>query len=71
VAPNFRILEFAYGECEWRNELVGGAEDIRDGKLDLRDKPGLGIDWNDMLATANAFGSDTKSEPSPGRASVL
>jgi galactonate dehydratase len=71
VAPNFRILEFAYGECEWRNELVGGAEDIRDGKLHLRDKPGLGIDWNDMLATANAFGSDTKSEPSPGRASVL
>lgn len=43
----FSMLEFQFGECDWRSQLVGGAERIEGGKLLLSHAPGLGIDWQD------------------------
>ncbi len=47
--PNFLCLEYAWGEVPWRNDLVNGAEEIRDGCLVLSDRPGLGITLNEKV----------------------
>lgn len=40
--PNFLILEYAWGEADWRASLLTPAEPISDGYLCLSDGPGLG-----------------------------
>jgi galactonate dehydratase len=45
--PNFVILEHAYGEVPWRPELVTPPESFVNGRIQLTDAPGLGIDWNE------------------------
>lgn len=42
--PNFRILEFGYGEVPWRAESVSPAEDLRKGRLRVLDRPGIGYE---------------------------
>ena len=41
--PNFAILEYAWGEVEWRASLVSPPEKIVDGFIEVPDRPGLGI----------------------------
>ena len=41
--PNFAILEYAWGEVEWRSSLVSPAEKIVNGFIEVPDRPGLGI----------------------------
>jgi galactonate dehydratase len=53
--PNLFLLEFPWGECDWRNDLVGGAERIADGHLWLADIPGFGSTFNRSLATAHPY----------------
>lgn len=38
------VLEYMYGEADWRPEVVGGAERVEDGLLHLPTGPGLGLD---------------------------
>lgn len=45
--PNFTILEYAFGEVPWRAEIVTPAEDIREGKAVLSERPGFGLQLND------------------------
>src|SRR6185437_10440971 len=52
--PNFLTLEYAWGEASWRNDLVGGAEEIRDGFLTLPEKPGLGLTLDERLLAEHA-----------------
>lgn len=40
--PNFYILEYAWGEVDWRADLLQPAEKIEDGYLVLSQEPGLG-----------------------------
>ena len=42
TCPAFSMLEYQYGECAWRGDLVGGAEAIGDGALALPAAPGIG-----------------------------
>ena len=42
TVSNFLILEYAWGEVEWRAELLQPAERIEDGYLLLPEGPGLG-----------------------------
>jgi galactonate dehydratase len=42
--PRATVLEFAYGEVDWRAELVFGNEEIRSGHLVLAPGPGLGVE---------------------------
>lgn len=41
--PNLLVVEHAFGECDWRSELVSGAEVATDGKLVVSDRPGFGV----------------------------
>ena len=41
--PNFAILEYAWGEVEWRAALVSPPEKIVNGFIEVPDRPGLGI----------------------------
>ena len=41
--PNFAILEYAWGEVEWRASLVSPPEKIVNGFIEVPDEPGLGI----------------------------
>jgi len=49
---NFYILEYAWGEVDWRAQLLEPAEQIVDGHLLLSDAPGLGHRLN--MATVDA-----------------
>ena len=44
TVPNFAILEYAWGEVEWRAELLNPPEQVVAGYIELSDRPGLGID---------------------------
>ena len=47
--PNFHILEFSFGEVEWRAELVNPPEELKRGLLTPSTRPGLGMTLNDSL----------------------
>ena len=44
TVPNFAILEYAWGEVEWRAQLVNPPEAIHNGAITLSDRPGLGVE---------------------------
>ena len=55
VMSNFLILEYAWGEVDWRSNLIEPAEPIHDGYLAVSDEPGLGYRLNpDMVAKHGA-----------------
>ena len=45
--PNFKILEFSYGEVPWRAELIDPPEALDKGHIVLSQRPGLGITLNE------------------------
>jgi len=47
--PSFLILEYAWGETPWREDLVVPQESITKSRLRLPDGPGLGIELNQDL----------------------
>jgi galactonate dehydratase len=49
------IVEFAWGEATWRNDLVGGVERLESGRLFPPTGPGLGLRLDDALAAAHPF----------------
>jgi galactonate dehydratase len=46
VIPNYLILEYAWGEVDWRADLLTPREPIENGYLLLSDAPGLGYRLN-------------------------
>ena len=44
--PNFGILEYAWGEVDWRSTLVDPPEQVREGFIELSTRSGLGISLN-------------------------
>jgi galactonate dehydratase len=48
--PNFAILEYAFGEVDWRETLVEPAESIVGGYYTVPDAPGLGVRLNEDAA---------------------
>ena len=53
--PNFYILEYAWGEVDWRADLLTPPERIEDGHLLLSQEPGLGHRLNPQIV--DAFGN--------------
>lgn len=51
--PNLLILEYAWGEADWRAELLDPPERIEDGYLILPDGPGLGHRLNEATVAAH------------------
>jgi len=52
--PNFATLEYAFGEVDWRADLVEAPESIVDGFYTPPDGPGLGLRLNPEVAAAHA-----------------
>lgn len=50
---NFQILEFQWGEVEWRSEVVSPPERFDDGFIRVPDRPGLGIELNEQVVRAH------------------
>ena len=44
---NFTVLEFAFGEVEWREGLIRPAEAIVDGYIEVPDGPGWGVELDE------------------------
>ena len=44
--PNFSLLEYAFGEVDWRADLVDPPERVEEGFIAVPDRPGLGIELN-------------------------
>jgi galactonate dehydratase len=49
TAVNFYILEFAWGEVDWRASLLEPAERIEDGYLVLSQEAGIGHRLNSQV----------------------
>ena len=47
---NFLILEYAWGEVDWRSRLLEPPEPIEDGFLAVSDRPGLGYRLSPTVA---------------------
>ena len=62
--PNFYILEFAWGEVDWRADLLTPPERIEDGHLLLSQEPGLGHRLNPQIVEAFRSGSFGSSDSS-------
>lgn len=67
VSANSAImLEFSWGEAEWRSDLVGFAEDLHDGLLRPAARPGLGCTLNrDLIAENPAVPTTLAERPEP------
>jgi galactonate dehydratase len=42
--PNFFRQEFMFNDVPWRDEIISHPIDVKNGKLILSDRPGLGVD---------------------------
>ena len=52
---NFLILEFAFGEVEWREQLSMGTERTIDGHIPAPELPGLGIELDRKVIDEHAI----------------
>lgn len=43
TVPNFAILEYAWGEVDWRATLIEPPETIHNGFINVPDRPGFGV----------------------------
>jgi galactonate dehydratase len=53
--PNFLVLEHAFGEADWRSELVTPREEVVGGELRLGDRPGLGCELDAQVVSAHPW----------------
>jgi galactonate dehydratase len=53
TVPNFYILEYAWGEVDWRAQLLSPAERIEDGYLLLSQEAGIGHKLNAEVLAAH------------------
>ncbi|HEU5329568.1 MAG TPA: enolase C-terminal domain-like protein, partial [Thermomicrobiales bacterium] len=58
--PRLRALEYAWGEVDWRQDIITPREQIVAGELALPDGPGLGITLNDAIVAAHRAGGEVK-----------
>ena len=67
AAPNFYILEYAWGEAPWRAELLSPPECIEDGHLVLSDLPGIGHRLNDETVSVHRASTVSQADSSKVR----
>lgn len=65
--PNFYILEYAWGEVDWRAELLSPPERIEDGHLVLSQEPGLGHRLNQGTVEIHRVSSAAATDSSKVR----
>ena len=47
--PNFFILEYAFGEVEWRSQLIQPTEYVENGFITIPQVPGLGLELDETI----------------------
>ena len=65
--PNFYILEYAWGEVDWRASLLDPVERIEDGYLVLSEQPGIGHRLNPEVVAAHRRGAASAVDSSKVR----
>lgn len=65
--PNFYILEYAWGEVDWRADLLDPPERIEDGHLLLSQEPGLGHRLNPAVVDAHKRAGASSADSSKVR----
>jgi galactonate dehydratase len=45
--PNFTVVEFQWGDVPWRDDLLDMPIPIKDGCIEVPDKPGIGVEINE------------------------
>ena len=53
VLRNFRLLEFQWGEVEWRHDVLNPAERFEKGMIRVPERPGFGIELNEAVVRAH------------------
>jgi galactonate dehydratase len=53
VLKNFRLLEFQWGEIDWRHEVLAPHEIFERGTIQVPERPGFGIELNDRVVRAH------------------
>jgi galactonate dehydratase len=53
VVSNFRLLEFQWGEVEWRQDVLNPPERFKDGTIAVPDRPGFGVELNEKVVRAH------------------
>lgn len=59
VCPNFCILEIMYSDVEWRKDVTNEKLVYADGKIQIPDKPGLGIEIDEEACLAHPYSVHT------------
>ena len=59
--PNFLILEWAFGEVDWRADLLRPVELVEDGYITVPDGAGLGFDLDADVVAAHAVEGSMES----------
>ena len=62
--PNFYILEYAWGEVDWRSDLLTPPERIEEGHLLLSQEPGLGHRLNPQVVESYRGAGASRSDSS-------
>lgn len=55
AAPHVLAVEFPFGECAWRSDLVGGREAIANASLALPTEPGIGARIDGIVSDRHPF----------------
>ena len=55
VLKNFRLLEFQWGEVEWRRDVLSPPERFEKGAIRVPDSPGFGVELNDKIVRAHSL----------------
>jgi galactonate dehydratase len=53
VLKNFRLLEFQWGEAEWRHDVLTPPERFENGAIRVPERPGFGIGLNEKVVRAH------------------
>ena len=64
IIPNFLILEYAWGEVDWRADLISPPEPVVDGYLEVSNAPGLGYRLNLQVTEAHRIASPSTADSS-------
>ncbi len=66
-ARTFTVLEFAWGEAEWRSALLDPPEEVVDGHIRVSYRPGLGHALNPGLLQRHGIGAPSRLDSSKSR----
>jgi galactonate dehydratase len=55
VIKNFRLLEFQWGEVDWRHDVLNPPEQFIGGNIAVPDRPGFGVELNDTVVRAHVM----------------